>query len=527
MRDPDPARRGLLVAGARAWTLALACAIAPACGGSRELERPPNVIVIVVDTLRADRLGAHGYPRPTSPNLDQLAREGTLYADCTSQSAWTRPSMVSLLHGRYYTAYRDAPEPGRALLAETFRAAGYRTIGATANLLLKAQYGFDRGFDVYDDRRANKEPEATMSIPRTFEQLCADLWPLLDATNGATSDAMGDATHDATNDAEIETTGKATSDATKAAAARPPLFLYLQPFDPHAPYFEHAEYEAELSPRAASVPFDAAWHSSELARSGFAASETDPTGERALRFIRYQRGLYDQEVRATDTWIGKLLDGLRARGLLEHAVVALVSDHGEGLWDHVAWLEPDTLTAQPPQSFFYQQHGAHLYEEAIRTPFVLWGAGVPRGARVAAAVENIDLYPTLLELANLPLPEGLHGRSVLPLARGETLEPRRFVYSSVLLGDCVREVASGLKLVEPSAMGRKFRALPELYDLRTDPLERADITTQPATDAQRLLDALREWRVRYPTESTFGAQKTEEELQLLRNLGYTSDHYGK
>ncbi|TAJ11130.1 MAG: hypothetical protein EPO68_14825 [Planctomycetota bacterium] len=471
----------------------LACAVALA-GCAREPARKPDVIVIVVDTLRADRLGLSGYERPTSPVLDALARDGAAFTDCTAQSSWTRPSMVSLLHGRYFTAYRDAPDPELATLPETFRAAGYRTLGVSANLLLKTQFGFDRGFELYDDRRANKEPEATMSIPRTFEQVCADLWPLLDT-------------------------------AESTSAERRPLFLYLQPFDPHAPYFEHAEYDAELPTRGIDPRFDPKWHADELARLGFTGTPEDPTGERALRFCAYQRGLYDQEVRYADAWLGKLLDGLRVRGLLDRAVVALVSDHGEGLWDHVAWLEPAKQIGAPPQQLFYQQHGAHLYQEAIRTPFVLWGAGVPKGLRVDAAIENVDLYPTLLELADVPLPAGLHGQSAVPHVRRESPPARELVYSTVLLGDCVREVASGLVYIEPSELGRKYRTEPELYDLRSDPRERVNVASARPADVARLAEALRAWRAKYPTESRLG-EKSEAEIKLMNSLGYSGEHYG-
>lgn len=478
-----PARLALVLAFALAT---LAC--------SREPARKPDVIVIVVDTLRADRLGLSGYARPTSPVLDQLARDGAAFTDCTAQSSWTRPSMVSLLHGRYFTAYRDAPDPALPTLPEVFRGAGYRTLGVTANLLLKTQYGFDRGFELYDDRRANKEPEATTSIPRTFEQVCADLWPLLDTPESTSAD-------------------------------RRPLFLYLQPFDPHAPYFEHAQYDDELPTRGIDPLFDPAWHAAELARLGFSGPADDPTGERALRFCAYQRGLYDQEVRYADAWLGKLLDGLRVRGLLDHAVVAVVSDHGEGLWDHVAWLEPAKQIGAPPQVLFYQQHGAHLYQEAIRTPFVLWGAGVPQGVRVDAAIENVDLFPTLLELADVALPAGLHGQSVLPRVRRESPAPRELVYSTVLLGDCVRDVARGLVYIEPSELGRKYRPQPELYDLRSDPRERVNVATERPADVERLAGALRAWRAQYPTESKLG-EKSEAEIQLMKSLGYTGEHFG-
>lgn len=475
--------------------LALAlCAALCVLACSRAPVRRPDVIVVVIDTLRADRLGLSGYARPTSPVLDQLAREGAAFTDCTAQSSWTRPSMVSLLHGRYLTAYRDAPDPQLPTLAESFRAAGYRTLGISANLLLKTQFGFDRGFELYDDRRANKDPADPLSLPRTFEQVCADLWPLLDT-------------------------------AESTSAERRPLFLYLQPFDPHAPYFEHPEYDAELPTRGTDPLFDPAWHAAELARLGFTGPAEDPTGERALRFCAYQRGRYDQEVRYADAWLGKLLDGLRVRGLLDHAVVALVSDHGEGLWDHVAWLEPEKQVGAPPQQLFYQQHGAHLYQEAIRTPFVLWGAGVPKGLRVDAPIENVDLYPTLLELADVALPAGLHGQSVVPHVRRESPRPRDFVYSSVLLGDCVREPASGLVYIEPSELGRKYRPQPELYELRSDPRERVNLALERPADVERLAAALRAWRAQYPTESKLGA-KSEAEIQLMNSLGYTGEAFG-
>ncbi len=460
------------------------------CGGGRDEPRP-DVVLVVLDTLRADRLSCYGYERETSPALDRLAREGALFEDVTCQFSWTRPSMVSMFHGRYLTAYRDALHPDAPVLPELFQEAGYRTLAFVSNRLINVRGFFDRGFDHFDGP-SPEDPIAEGRVNwRELRELSQHIWPVLDEV--------------------------------LAAPERPPLLLYVHVMDTHDPYEGHAELDGVLRLRDTAPVLPLGWQAASLASRG--AQPPADSWEGELAEIHRQRGRYDQGVLDLSRQLEDFFAGLRRRGLLENAVLAVVSDHGEGLWEHVTPLSDEDLAESDPREFFYQGHGASQFQEVLATPLLLCGVGVPAGARVAQAVENIDLLPTLLELVDLPAPPGLHGRSLVPLMAGSEEPWRPYVFSLGVHGNSVRETGTSLKLILP--LGNLLRAGrgPELYDLAQDPHERTNLAAERPEDLQRLTAAWRDWRERHPTEDNLRAASRRaagrEYGRLLRSLGYT------
>lgn len=471
-------------------------AVATAIACSHRSEHP-HVVLIVIDTLRADRLGCYGYPRPTSPNIDRIAKEGTLFSECIAQAPWTLPSMSSMFTGRYTTQHREWPDPRYVPLAECFKQAGYSTVGVSANVLLAKDHHFDRGFDAYD---ASFGPVDNDGKP--FDMLYEAIW------------------------APVE----------NALSTKKPLFLFLQPFDPHFSYKPHAEFDQELSPPDALGVQPPEWQAQEIARWGVPGPENDPDWGDHLRSLNHSRGLYDQEVRYTDLWLQKVLDRLEELDVLDDAIVAIVSDHGEGLWEHVNSGSPDflrTWLANPekgPDGFFFAGHSHHVYEEAIHTPFVLWGKGVPRGVRRDEPVENVDLYPTLCSLARIapPAPAGraqLQGRDLTQLfarkSGDEAPRWREHTFSFLYQSATVRERSTGLKLIAPtcSFRGGEFGVPLELFDLKADPHERTNLAASRPDDVKRLLSVLQRCIASNPTQTTWNMKKPEENAQLQK-LGY-------
>ena len=463
--------------------------------GERAPDRRPDVVFVLIDTLRADRLSCYGYPRETSPFIDSLAAEGALFEDVTCQFSWTRPSMVSIFHGRYLTAYRDALDPSIPALAEVFRDAGYRTVGGVANRLVNSEGGFDRGFDRFDwasPSRRKGTPDAPQA--RDLHELTEDLWPLVDATLAeAAADAPG--------------------------GVRAPLFLYVHALDPHDPYEPHPELE-QLLPLEGSEPVQpGGWQAGELARRGRGDEAA------ALAELQAERGRYDQGVRDMDRHLAALFEGLEARGLLEHAVVVLASDHGEGLWEHVTPSTEEELAAATPAEFFYQKHGASQYQEVLATPLIFWGSGVPAGVRAPLPVENVDVFPTLLELADVPTPGDLHGSSLVPVMRGQPVDPPEFVFAYGVHGNTVRETATNLKLIVPRGKAMIAGHGMLLFDLNADPHERVDLAAERPDDVERLVRAWKRWQERYPTDDNRGAamqrKADREHRKILESLGYT------
>ena len=455
----------------------------------------PDVVLIVVDTLRADRLGCYGYERPTSPVIDRLAAQGALFLEARAQCSWTLPSMASLMTGQYITNPRDVYPDGVAPLAERYRDAGYRTIGMVGNVIVSARMGYDRGFERYDASGSSDADRPRAGLCRTLDKMLASLDPLLDSALEPAEDG-----------------------------ARAPLFLYIHPMDPHSPYLEYPEFDEELPLDGALDSSDLAWQRELYAERGAPAPEEDPQWEGAWREMARVHGLYDQEVRFTDQQIGLLLADLRARGVLDNAVVALVSDHGEGLWDNLAPQPPEDWKTRPPKLFFHAEHDVFLWENLLRTPFILWGSGVPSGARLDAPVENVDLYPTLLELSGLDPAGSAHGESLVPHLAGNGATKEHY-FARVRQHVTVFEPSTGLKLVLPTGDGTtignfEVETEPSLHDLRADPLERENLYAARPDDVMRLKEAIAEWSRAHPTEIRLQRERDPETIEALEALGY-------
>lgn len=483
------------------FAAALAAFLAPSiagCGGPREPDRP-DVVLVVIDTLRADRLSCYGYERPTSPFLDSLAEEGTLFEDHTCQFAWTLPSMVSLFTGRYVPLVREQMIADAPTLAESFQSAGYRTLGVVANQLVHPEAGFDRGFDHFDARpsRITQPVGEDVDNPRRIAELCEDLW-------GPLEEAL-----------EVDASGE-----------RPPVFVYLHPLDPHDPYKAWPEL-MDVLPIGGAAPLEPeGWHDERLDAAG---NERRKRDEELLDLLG-ERGRYDQEIRAMDDELRAAFARLGELGVLDDCVVVVCADHGEGLWDHESPMQKGGRRRTKVRNFFYQIHGQTLHEEIVATPWILWGRGVPAGLRVRQGTENVDVFPTLLELCDLPAPAGpLHGRSVVPLLEGRDTEWRDYVFSAASRGRAtVREVSTGLKLhLHRGALKGKESRAAELYDLRADPLERHDLAAERPADVERLRDKILTWFAEHPLPPVGeGDAPSEAFLERLRQLGYTGEDTG-
>jgi arylsulfatase A-like enzyme len=260
---------------------ALLCWLAAGCA---EAPPPPraNLILISIDTLRADRIGAYGYARGTSPRIDALARGGLLFENAVAESGWTLPSHVTMLtglaprtHGVNLPAMRVGADT--ELLAERLRGAGARTFGSTAGIFVGARHGFDRGFQVFDDER--KPLPATLERAQTF-------------LAGLERDER--------------------------------FFLFLHTYDVHCPY-EPADASARLFHSEAAEPFETA------GKCGNPHFNEQPLADAQLRHLS---DLYDASVFDADAAIGGFVDWLEARGLLASTLLVITSDHGEELGEH-------------------------------------------------------------------------------------------------------------------------------------------------------------------------------------------------
>lgn len=347
--------------------------------------RRPNVLVILIDTLRADHVSAYGYHRSTTPEIDRwLGRGGTRFDHAYAQAAWTLPSVAALFTGRFPGEFVHGAMASYALpaasptLAERLRERGYETGAFVANPTVHAGIGFARGFDTYYN-----PPLSVESMKLSAD----DLTPRIESW--------------------------------LAAHQRRPFFLYAHYIDPHDPY---------LAPdlkggRSSFLPDYDGPVTGDWIHGIYNGRLTLPRPEQDIEQIK---ALYDAEIRYVDRHVGRLLSALEPE-VLRDTVVVLTSDHGEELFDHGGW-----------------KHGQTLYEEQIRVPlFVRWDGRVPADRSIDTPVMLVDVLPTLLDAtdhgSSFDTAAGkmldLDGTSLLPGLTGVASVPRRVVWS--------RHLASG------------------------------------------------------------------------------------
>jgi arylsulfatase A-like enzyme len=360
---------------------ALGCALLAGCGqGSR-----PNIVLVVIDTARADRFSFDGYARQTSPEIAALGSEGAIYEQAVTPAPWTLPAHASLFTGLLPSSH--GADSGHLHLDEEFRTlaeslhdAGYRTLAYVANPWAGRQYGLDQGFDTYEEfwrkTRGEREDAGAAELNGKVERFLA--WR-----------------------------------QDNRAALDQPFFIFINYLEPHLPYNPPEPWRSRfLSPgsdRAAIERLRQFKHPDEvkyvLGLGGLQAGDLSVLSD-----------LYDGEISYIDGKIGNLAGFLRARGLLDRTVLVITSDHGEAIGDHG-----------------FLDHKMNVFQELLRIPLVVrYPPAVEPGQRIAEPVMLQDLYPTLLGLAGAPVDDARHrgGRReslVLPGIRGLRREGARSV----------------------------------------------------------------------------------------------------
>ncbi len=390
-----------------------------------------NLVVITLDTTRADRLGAYGSREGLTPNLDWLASTGALFEQATTAAPLTLPSHCSLFTGRFPPGHGVRENAGFALgrgpvvLADALRARGYRTGAFVASYILRRDTGLARGFDVYEDAFAS---DARPGGPRL--RLPADL---------VTDEAL------------------AWLDGGSS-----PFFAWVHFYDAHGPCAPPERYRTARPGR----PYDG-----------------------AIAFM--------------DAQVGRLVGGLRRRGVLERTVVVVIADHGESLGEHGEFT-----------------HARRLYEGVLHVPFIVRApvAGFG-GRRVQAVVRSVDLLPTVLALLGVPAPPGIDGVSLLPLVRGDGGDANLEAYAETLYPWLRRGGPPGyalrrgpFKLIEQGDT--------RLFDVATDPGETRDLSAERPDVAASL--SVRLAGLHRVHEDRSASVPGADERSRLDALGYVS-----
>ncbi|RJS73799.1 hypothetical protein CW710_02815 [Candidatus Bathyarchaeota archaeon] len=444
----------------------------------------PNVVLVVMDVQRADNLHCYGYPRDTSPNIDRVAAEGTVFLRCISPGVWTLPSHASMFTGRYVyghgvgASYTYKPVE-RFTLTEILRASGYRTVGFCNRGHWWARYGIrdDRGFDEF--------------YGVTFK----------------TTEEWVEVGSSKTIDLAISWLERFPHDR--------PFFMFINCLEPHLPYVPPEEFRRRfaggLSLEEAGRLQPNVW----LVRMGY-----EHVSERRWRILR---DLYDGETACLDRRLGKFFNYLEEKGLIDETLIIITSDHGDEQGEHY-----------PP----HIAHQLHLYQPGIHVPLIVRYPDLfPQGLKTDKLVQTLDIYPTILEVLSVEDKDvwiQSQGLSLLKVVRGEAER-------GYALSEHQRPLLSFERMLrnDPSydfrRWDRRIKALivgdykyiwssdgrDELYNLREDPGETRNLAAEDRDKVEEMRGILMAVlnRLEHRDLGDF-VQGSEDNLRLLEKLGY-------
>ncbi len=439
------------------------------------------VFLIVVDTLRADRLSCYGDEDQRTPNIDALAARGVMFDNAISVGGWTVPSMGALMTSRYPTQLGliEVPRPTRPFfktrerrqqwefsialefttMAEALRDAGYHTMAFVNQPVLVNKYreGFSQGFSEWT------YPISADSV------ISRDLRP---------GSGVPQPTHDATTWKEVFKSDSVLVDAFVEWLPRAPrekLFVWVHLLTPHVPYLPPARF---IDP-GKNLPSDR----------------------------------YDAEVRFADELVGKVLDTIDQEFGLDRSLVVFTSDHGEEFGEHGS-----------------KDHGHTLHRECVHVPLIFSGPQLPRGKRVTSAVRLLDMTPTILSMCGAGAVEGAEGTDLTPMIEGQELDLPVFS-EGMLYGSTERALIDGDHRLMWDEQGDVYR----LFDLREDRAETVDVGAQNEATMKRMrqemidlhqrlaADRARLIREMVVDDSLSTAAERERALNAMRALGYVNE----
>ncbi|KAA3605014.1 MAG: DUF229 domain-containing protein [Planctomycetota bacterium] len=436
----------------------------PAAKGSGE--KALNLILLVMDTCRRDRVGAYRQEQSLTPNLDLLAEDAVVFEDCLSQASATLPSHRSLFTGHYVHRHGNITnaESMRSpyTLAEILQKAGWKTVGFNGGGSLNPSFGLNQGFDIYQCGSGPKGGKKGV-----FSVFQDRLKPFFEQ------------------------------------AGDQPFFLFLHGYDPHCPYWPPQPWRDKHG----------SWYQGKLALDDLCGRgdfqplfDQDRLTEEDIRFVQ---SMYDGGVESADQSLGWVLDQLRQNDLLENSIVVFASDHGESLGEH-RWIGH-----------------IRMWEEQLQIPLMIRFPGGAWSQRVAEPAELLDLFPTLLTALGLPTPKGNQGFDWMPMIRGEAPPPaaERMRLAKFAGWEAVR-FDREWKLVFRHSGGKL--AQKHLWNLLQDPEETVDHyqTEEGREIFERLYQRYRDWRRETSDQdrrfaSTLFRKRIDQSAQrTLDELGY-------
>ena len=417
---------------------------------SRSVHRP-NIFLILIDTLRADHLGCYGYKRSTSPNIDRLAKEGVLFKKAISTTPWTDPTVLALFTGLYPSDVWEV-KPHREVIHDVLPA-GVDTLSeilhANGYFTIAASDHpginagrFGQGFDIFVNLSYTGRPFISFR-DTPADDVLKQLNQLLRWHSGSG------------------------------------LFTYIHLMYPHEPYLPTSPYD-------------------------------DYFGRGAFRIVSKNRkaviNMYDGEIKLADDVVGGFIEDIRRLKLYDDSIVVIMSDHGEGFWEHGLF-----------------EHGNSLYNELLHVPLIFHAPGrLPQGRTITGLVRTVDVLPTILELVGINQNRDYRGISLLQLIEGNENSNRsaysEFPHSRIIKGKAIQSIAE--KLIDSRTEGYML----EYYDISKDAKELHNMGAVVSTRASELIDIIEaignSANVRRSTFKQEQEKPSEDMLRKLKTLGY-------
>lgn len=443
------------------------------------LRRPP-VFLVLIDTLRADHLPLYGYPKPTSPNLDALGTEAVVYERAFSQASWTRPSCGSLLTSRFppeigLRGMWDPLPPDVPILPQFMQVEGYKTAGIVSSVHLSAQYGFDKGWDMFDMGTSYLRYTGVVKVLSRLRLIGRqEVYPRYKAE---------------------ELTNRAIQWIKAQEGNEAPLFMYLHYSDPHAPYLPPTgqdrwrEFASSEEAQQVSIPP--------------MGPPVDDGQQYTPAQLEAMVARYDAEIAYFDDHFGRFLDFLKNHGIYDEALIIITADHGEEFGEHGGW-----------------SHGHSLYNELLHVPLIVkYPASIGVAAdRVNGLTGLIDVVPTIRDVIAAGWPESsFRGRSLLA---GDLASASRFIYAdneTPALRVGFKDEDKLIQILDANGTVADER----YYSLATDFGELGDGELPPAKNGKPLDEMRGLMEALYDQVLTSGEIEVDEStLDELRALGY-------
>lgn len=450
----------------------------PSAGGDSAAQSLPNVILITLDTVRAESCPLYGYHRPTTPNLSAFASTAVTYEDVIAHSAWTLPSHSTIFTGRYPSELSEtwgSKKLGEThvTLAEILRSKGYRTGGVIGGPFCSGSRGLSQGFDYYEDNL----PKGIPFLSLVLNKVVANLFSVAAKRRA-----------DQINEFAFRWLERNSSS---------PFFLFINYFDAHLPL---------NPPFPARTAFEGSFglvHSALVSQGDIEFDVTQGKRDLSERERRHWLTQYDREILFADYGLGRLLEKLKTLGAYENSLIVVTSDHGHSYGEH-----------------HLMGHSGWIFEEVVRVPLVIrYPGGKGGGTRVAGRMGLVDLFPLVLETLGLPVPPTAHYSAdpdtektyILENNRRHPLRRLEYAYG----GKDLRAIYWGpYKLVTVDGEAA------ELYDLETDPGESANLLSEERGVADTLARKLSEFLEHMHPPPEEGEEGMEDLKDQLRAVGY-------